>query len=128
MQNCYMDTGSFIVHVKTDDIYKDIVEDVETKFVTLNFEINRPLPKGKHEKVIELMKDELGRQIMKEFARLRAKTYSYLKDNSDEDKKAKGTKKCVRKRKLKSEDYKNCFKAARFKNKINHIEKKYIFI
>ena len=39
------------------------------------------------------MKDEIGGQIMKEFAELRAKAYSYSKDNNDEDKKAKGTKK-----------------------------------
>ena len=57
---CYMDTDSFIVHVKTDDIYKDIAVDVETKFDTSNFEIDRPLPKGKNKKVIGLMKDELG--------------------------------------------------------------------
>ena len=43
-----MGTDSFLVHVKTDDIYKDIVEDVETRFDTSNFEINRPLPKGKN--------------------------------------------------------------------------------
>ena len=44
-----MDTDSLIVHVKTDDIYdeKDIYKDVETRFDTLNFEIDRPLPKGK---------------------------------------------------------------------------------
>ena len=60
-----MDTGSFIVHVKTDYIYKDIPEDVETRFDTLNFEIGRSLPKGKNKNVIGLMKDELGRQIMK---------------------------------------------------------------
>ena len=47
------------------------------------------------------MKDELGGQIMKEFLGLRVKTYNYLKDNNDEDKKPKGTKKCVIKRKLK---------------------------
>ena len=35
---CYVDTDSFIVHVKTDDVYKDIVEDVETRFITSNFE------------------------------------------------------------------------------------------
>ena len=51
---CYMDTDGFIVHVKTDEIYKN-------------------------------------GQIMKEFVRLRANTFSYLKDNNDEDKKAKGT-------------------------------------
>ena len=92
---CYMDKGSFIVHVKPDDIYKDIAEDVDTRFDTSNFEIERPLPKGENKKVIGLMKNELGGQIMKEFVGLRAKTYSYLKDNNDEDKKAKGTKKCV---------------------------------
>ena len=46
-----------------------------------------------------------------------------LRDNNDEDKKAKGTKKCVIKRKLKFENYKNCLKAAQIKNKINHLEK-----
>ena len=45
---CYMDTDSFIVHAKTDYIYKDIADDVETKFDTSNFEIDRPLPKGKN--------------------------------------------------------------------------------
>ena len=109
---CYMDTGSFIVHIKTDDIYKDIAEDVETRFDTSNFEIDRPLPKGKNRKVIGLMKDELGGKIMKEFVGLRAKTYSYLKDNNDEDKKTKDTKSCVIKRKLKFQDYKKCLQAA----------------
>ena len=87
-----MDTDSFIVHVKTDDIYKDIAEDVETRLETSNFVINRPLSKGKNKKVIGLMKNELGGQIMKEFFGLRAKTYSYLKDNNDEDKKQKAQK------------------------------------
>ena len=73
---CYMDTDSFIVHVKTDDIYKDIAEDVEARFDTSNFEVDRPLPKGKNKKVIGLMKDELGGQIKKKVAGLRTKTYS----------------------------------------------------
>ena len=63
------------------------------------------------------MKDKLGGQIMEEFVGLRAKTYSYLKDNNDEDKKAKGTKKCVIKRKRKFEDYKNCLEAGKIENK-----------
>ena len=90
---CYMDTDSFIVYIKTDDIYKDIAEDVETRFDTSNYELDRPLPKGKNKKVIGLMKDELGGQIMKEFIEVRAKKYSYLKENNNENKKLKGTKK-----------------------------------
>ena len=69
------------------------------------------------------MKDELGEQIMKECVGLRAKIYSYLKDNNEEDKKAKGTIMCVIKIKLKFQDYKNCLEGAKIKNKINHLEK-----
>ena len=43
---CYMDTGSFIVYIKIEDIYKNIAEDVETRFDTSNYELNRPLHKG----------------------------------------------------------------------------------
>ena len=49
----------------TDHIYKDIAEQVEKIFDTSNFEIGRPLPIRKNKKVIGLMKDELGGQIMK---------------------------------------------------------------
>ena len=56
----YMDTGSFIVHLKTEDIFKDIVEHVETRFDTSNFELDRLFPKGKNKKVIGIIKDELG--------------------------------------------------------------------
>ena len=43
---CYMmDADSFIVYIKTDDIFKDIAEDVETRFDTSNYELDRPLPK-----------------------------------------------------------------------------------
>ena len=47
---CYMDTDSFIVYIKTDDIYKDIAEDVKTRFDTSNYEFDRPLPKGQNKK------------------------------------------------------------------------------
>ena len=60
-----MDTGSIIVHVKTDDIFKDLEVDVEKIFDISNYEIDRPLPKGKSTKVIGLMKNELRVQIMK---------------------------------------------------------------
>ena len=53
---CYMDTESFIVYIKTDDIYKDISEDLETRLDTSNYELDSPLPKGKNKKVIVLTK------------------------------------------------------------------------
>ena len=52
-----MDTDSFTVHIKTDDIYKDIIEDAEARFDNPNFEIHILLPKGKNKKVIRLIKD-----------------------------------------------------------------------
>ena len=63
----------FHVYIKTDDIYKDIAENIETRFDTSNYELDRPLPKGKMKKVIGLMKDELCGKIMKYFFGLRAK-------------------------------------------------------
>ena len=90
---CYMDTDSFVMHIKTEDFYKNFADDVEKRFDTSNYEIKRPLPTGKNKNVIGLMKDELGGKIMTEFVALRPKTYSYLKDDSKEDKKAKRTKK-----------------------------------
>ena len=105
---CYMDTDSFIMHIKTKDFNKHIASDVKKRFDTSNYEVNRPLPTGKNKKQIRLMKDELGGKIMTKFIALRPKTYSYLTDDCEEDKKAKGTKKCVIKRRLKFNDYKDC--------------------
>ena len=62
---CYMDTDSFIMHIKTEDFYKDIADDVEKKYDTSNCAAERPLQMGKHKKVIGMMKDELGAKIMK---------------------------------------------------------------
>ena len=73
-----MDNDSFVIQIKTKDFYEDITDDVEKRFDTSNYEIDRPLPTGKNEKVIGLMKDELGGNIMTEFVVLRSKTYSYL--------------------------------------------------
>ena len=103
-----MDTDSFVMNIKTNDFYKDIANDVEKRFDTSNYECNRPLPTGKNKKVIGLMKDELGGTIITEFVTLRPKTYSDSTDDGKEDKKAKGTKKCVIKRRIKFNDYKNC--------------------
>ena len=50
-----MNTDSFIVYIKTYDIYRNITKDVETRFDTLNYELDRPQPKGKNKKVVGLM-------------------------------------------------------------------------
>ena len=105
---CYMDTDSFVMNIKTNDFYKDIANDIKKRFDTSNYEVNRPLPTGKNKKVIGLMKDELGGKIITDFVTLRPKTYSYLTDDGKKDKKTKGTKKCVIKRMIKLNDYKNC--------------------
>ena len=114
---CYTDTNSLVMNIKTKDFYKDIAQDVEERFGTSNYGVDRPLSKGKNKKVIGLMKDELGGGIITEFADLRPKTYSYMTDEFIEMKKAKGTKKCVIKKMLKFEDYESMLKSQqRFKS------------
>ena len=91
---------------KTDDIYQDVSQDIETRFDTSNYELDKPLTKRKNKKVIGLINDELGEQIMTEFVGLRAKTYIYLIHDCSEDEKSKSTKKFVIKIKLTFQDYK----------------------
>ena len=106
---CYMDTDSFIMNIKTNDFYEDIDNEVENRFDTSNYEVNRPLPTGKNKKVIGLMKDELGGKIITKFVTLRPQAYSFLTDDGKEDKKAKETRKRVIKKMIKFNDYKKCF-------------------
>ena len=117
---CYMDTDSLVYHIKTEDFYTDIADDVQTRFNTSGYIpdgycvprttewSHRPLPVGLNKKVIGLMKDELGGAIMTEFVALRPKLYSYKRLDDLEDKKCKGIKKCVIKKTLTFEDYKTC--------------------
>ena len=106
---CYMDTDSFVINIFTEDFFGDINNDVERWFDTSNYDKNdkRPLPMGMNKKAISVFKDELGGKIMKDFCALRAKNYTYLIDDDSENKKAKGIKKCVIKRRLMFENYKN---------------------
>ena len=126
---CYTDTDSFIMHIKTDDFYKDISADVDKWFDTSNCNKNgnRPLEIGKNKKVFGKFKDEIGGKTMTKFVALRAKTYSFLIDEyTDEDyennrivnKKAKGTKKCVVKRCVFKKCVFNNYLDSLFKNKV----------
>ena len=106
---CYMDTDSFIIYVETDDVCKDISNDVNKWFDTSNYskDINRHLEKGKNKKAVGKFKDELGDLIISGFCAHRPRTYAYTLDNNDEVKKAKGTKKCVIQNQLTFKDYVN---------------------
>ena len=119
------DTDSLIMHIKTDDFYKNINNDVDKWFDTSNYDKNdnRPLETGKNKKVLGKFKDELGGKIMTKVCALGAKTNSFLIDEyTDEDyeknrivnKKCKGTKKCVVKREILLNNYLDSL----FKNKV----------
>ena len=104
---CYMDTDSFIVHIETEDFYKDIAQDINKWFDTSGYDKNdnRPLPIGINKKIIGMFKDELNGKIMAKLCGPRSKTYAFLLDDNTEKKGAKGTKKCVIKRRIKFDDY-----------------------
>ena len=113
---CYMDAGNFIVYIKGDDVYKDIAADVETGFDTSNYELDVPLPKEKSNWINENKLE--GKVMYDKSCWIKKKNVSYLTDDGSEDKKAKGTKKCVIKRKLKFENYKTCLETNTPENKI----------
>ena len=106
-----MDTDSFVIHIKTEDFFEDINNDVKRWFDTSNYgEIDKTLLKiGANKKVIEMFNDKLGGKIMKEFCALKAETYAYLMDSDSEKKKNnnKGTKKCLIKREAMFKNYKD---------------------
>ena len=81
---CYTDTDSFIIYIKTEDIFEDISSDVEKWFDTSNYKKKDkiPLPIGKNKKVPGLFKEDLGGKTITEFIALRPKTYWYLQQTS----------------------------------------------
>ena len=101
-------------------IYMKILQKMMKLDDASNFELARPLPKRKKEKIIGFIKDELEEKIMIKFSGLRAKTYSCLIEGGSKYKNAKDAKKCAIKRKLKFGNYKNFFEATQLENKINY--------
>ena len=91
---------SFVVHIKTDDIYKDIAEDVDIRFNAPNYKLKRTLPKRKNKELTGLIKFWLGDKIETKCVRLRAKTYCNLLDDDSEDKKIQRWKKICYKKNL----------------------------
>ena len=81
--------------MKSEDVYADLAENAEIGCDTSNYKLRVPLPIGKKQKMIGLVKNESSRRMLKEFASLRSKMYSYLTDDGYTEKKTKGTRKCV---------------------------------
>ena len=119
-QNCVTLIPIVLLFIlNTEDFYKDIANDVERRFDTSNYNENdkRPLLIHKNNKVISIFKDELGGKIIIEFVTLEAKAYAYLMEDGSKHKKAKVTKKCVIKRELIFNSYKDSLF-----NHVNHIK------
>ena len=72
----YTVTDSSVIHIKTEDFFEDISNNVEKWFDTSNYDENdeRPLPIGKNRRILGLFKDELGGKMMVEVVALRPKT------------------------------------------------------
>ena len=100
---CYTDTDSFIIYVETYYFYADINTDVNKRFDTRNYskDTKRPIATGVNEQILGMMKDELGDDEIIESVNVYAKLYLHTRQTPDgrvlENKKAKGTKKCIKK-------------------------------
>ena len=129
-QNCaiWIQTLFHFIHVKLVIFIKDIAEDDETRFDASNYELNRPLSKGKSSNWIN--ERQIRRKNLDKIcwinSYLNSWTYSYLIDDGSEDKKAKRARKFVINRKLKFENYENFFEANQLDNKINYQRKQFI--
>ena len=104
-----MDTDGIKYHIKTDDIYKDMNENIDI-FDTSNYPSDHPsgIKSGVNKKVPGKFKDEMGGEIIVSYVGLRPKLYSYVTLSKKEEKKAKGIKMPVIKNQLKFEEYKEC--------------------
>ena len=85
---CYMDAYSFIIHIETEDFYKDIANDVDEWFDTSGFskEIDRPIAKDKNKNIQGMFKDELNEEVMIESTNVRAKLFAFLRNDSSKRK------------------------------------------
>lgn len=111
----FTDTDSLIYKIETEDFFKDIKSDVETKFDTSNFPEDRPSGIQRcNKKEIGMIKDEAAGRIIGEFVGLRAKLYSFKMHEEKEEKKCRGMKKVVvEKKNISHQDYKDCLFSGR---------------
>ena len=87
-----MDTGSFIVNIKTEEVYGNIANDAEKKLTHRTIKLKDPYKQIKIKKVIKLMTDDLGGKNMTKPAEYETKTYFYLIDDGGVNKNVNGKK------------------------------------
>ena len=106
----FTDTDSLMYQIYTDDFYKDISHDIETKFDTSDYPPNHPsgILTGVNKKVIGMFKDEVAGKQITYFVGLRPKLYSFKIEESKEVLKCKGINKNVVKKGIEFEDYVQC--------------------
>ncbi len=106
----FTDTDSLCYEIQTDDVYKDIKNDVDKWYDTSNYDKDHPsgLYSGKNKKVIGYCKDECGGKFIIEFVGPKPKSYSYETSDRKVEKKCKGVKKYVVRNHITHEDYKEC--------------------
>ena len=123
----FTDTDSFMYEIETEDFYKDISKDVWDRFDTSNYPENHPsgIPIGINEKVLGMFKDEAAGKIIKEFVGLRAKLYSFIMEDGEENKKCKGVKKQVVESSITHEDYKTCLRTKKVQLRKQNIIRSY---
>ena len=124
----YMGTDSFIAHIKTEDIYKDILEDVETRFDTSNYNVNRPLPMGKKQKSAWVNEGWTSRPNYEEICWLKAQNICLFKRQWGWKHKGKRHRKACNKKSPKFKDFKICLNASQIINKVNYLENKEIHV
>ena len=106
----FTDTDSLLYYIHTDDFYKDISDDIKTKFDTSDYPSNHKsgIQTGVNKKVIGMFKDEVAGKQITHFVGLRPKLYSFKVEDGCLTKKCKGVKKSVVKKEISFEDYVEC--------------------
>ena len=123
-QLLYTDTDSLLLDIKTEDVYKDMGDNLDY-YDTSDFPKDNPLHSQRNKKVIGKMKDECSGAPISEAVCLRSKMYSILLENDKNIKKAKGTTKAVTKKQITHQNYKDAlFKKTAFKHGMNMLRSK----
>ena len=106
-QLLYTDTDSLLLEIETDDVYQDMaMHAYRDLYDTSGYPEDHPLHSTANKKVLGKMKDECAGRPIAEYVGLRPKMYSILEAGGMNIKKAKGVKKCVVKKHIRHEQYK----------------------